>query len=379
MALTRWRMQNLLADFHSIYPTQSTWSDAQRIIGHWQHWGYARGSCTQTDCDYQIEVSDPLGRLVRKWPERLWGDRYSRFVRELGRTGWRASEMSLRFVVQDNRIVRTETYLDIEVSDSGPPDHYDYVLILANQVRSRLRRTESIEDQHEKWILGDDEQLDDHPDYKMGRPEGCEGCESVELTYAPSLSHSTLLQLTDYDLSCLTRFRACTRPYDVLPAARELHFYDEEGSNPTSVTSTPVSCRSEPRALARDAEVILEVQPIDVEQKLDTSWSEHPIKVEFAHVRLLRTIKGALHGKLHDNPVIKPFPGLEDSVFNEAPEHLVPGQRAFVFLRASYGFEPDGHFEADRCGLLPDTPENLSAIETGIAQDITVRHPITHW
>jgi hypothetical protein len=376
MALTRWRMRHLLADFHSIYPTQSTWSDAQRIIARWQHWGYSRGSCSQTDCDYQIEISDPLTRLVTKWPERFWGDRYSRFIRELGRTGWRDSDMSLRFIVQDNRIVRTETYLNIEVSDSGPPDHYDYVLMLATQVRSRLRRAESIEEQHERWILGNDEQLGDHPDYKMGRPGGCEGCESVELTYVPSLSHSTLVRLTDYDLSCLTRFRACTAPYDVLPAVRELHFYDPE---PATLPAAPAACRTEPRALARDADVVLEVEPISVEKKLDTSWTDVPIAIEGAHVRLLRVLKGVLHGQTSDNLVIEPYSGVIDAYTRESPEHLVPGRRAFVFLHTSSGFEPDGHFEAERCGVIDDTPANLSAIETGIAQDIPVRHPITHW
>jgi hypothetical protein len=370
-------MKHLLADFHSIYPNQSTWSDAQRIIGRWQHWGYSRGNCTQTDCDYQIELSDPLTRLVTKWPERWWGDNYNRFVRTLGRAGWRDADLSLRIVVQDNKIVRTETHFHMEVSDSGPPDHYDYLLMLATQVRSRLRRAESIEGQHERWILGNDEQLDDHPDYKMGRPEGCEGCESVELTYAPSLSHATLVRLTDYDFTCLTRFHACTQPYDILPASRELHFYDDAPI--TQPASASIPCRTEPRALARDADVVLEVEPISVDRKIDTSWTDVPIMLEGAHVRLLRVLKGVLHGQTHDNLVIEPYPGVIDAFTRESPEHLVPGHRAFVFLHTSSGFEPDGHFEAERCGVIDDTPANLSSIEIGIAQDVPVRHPITHW
>ena len=67
MFLTRWRMQRLLADFQSIYPTQSTWSDAQRLMSLWrQNWHYD-GTCTATDCDYTIRVSDPYSR----WRDRL--------------------------------------------------------------------------------------------------------------------------------------------------------------------------------------------------------------------------------------------------------------------------------------------------------------------
>jgi hypothetical protein len=62
MALTRLRMQHLLADFHSIYPNQSTWPDAQRLMTRWGRWGHYDGTCTPTDCDYTIRVSDPYSR-----------------------------------------------------------------------------------------------------------------------------------------------------------------------------------------------------------------------------------------------------------------------------------------------------------------------------
>jgi hypothetical protein len=101
--------------------------------------------------------------------------------------------------------------------------------------------------------------------------------------------------------------------------------------------------------------------------------------LEGAHVRLLRILKGVLHGQTHDNLVIEPYSGVIDAYTRESPEHLVPGHRAFVFLHTSSGFEPDGHFEAERCGVIDDTPANLAAIEAGISQDIPIRHPITHW
>ena len=40
MWVTRWRMERLLADFHSISPMQSTWADAQRMMTKWGRWGH---------------------------------------------------------------------------------------------------------------------------------------------------------------------------------------------------------------------------------------------------------------------------------------------------------------------------------------------------
>jgi hypothetical protein len=383
MALTRWRMQHLLADFHSIYPTQSTWSDAQRIIANWHHWGYAKGPCTATDCDYTIDVSDPIGRRVQKWwPENLRGLTWSYALKALYAQGWRDTDFQLKFVVQDGKIVRTQTRLDTDVVDSWiEPYNWDYGLILVSQVRSRLRRPEAKESRsNEPWILGSDKQLDDHPDYKLGRPGGCETCERVDLTYTSTLQHSALVSLTAYDLSCLTRLRPCTQIYDLLPAARDWHFYDGDYMGPKlSGGPGPIPCRTEPRARARDAELILEVEPISVQRHIDTEAFGSPT-VELTKARLLRVIKGAPNAQLGSTITILPFSGLPAIYRNpaELPEHLTPGRQFLVIVDMADQFVVPNRFGADRCGLLDDTPANLAALEAGIAQDITVRHPITY-
>lgn len=382
MVLTRIRMQRLLADFHSIYPMQSTWSDGQRIMTRWQHWGYAKGPCTSDDCDYTIEISDPTWRRINQWwPEHLRGEAWSIVLKSLYALGWRDADFQLKFVVQDGKIVRTRTALDVDVVDDWhQPDNWDYILILRSQVRSRLKRSEDDpEHQHEGWILGGDEQLDDHPDYKIGRPGGCEGCESVEFTYTAALAHSEVVRLTNYDLSCLTRIRACKEISDLLPAGRDWHFYDGDHMGP-KLSGGPglIPCRAEPRALGRDAEVILEVEPTHTVQKVDTDWPGHPRPYEVTEVKVIRLLKGDLHGPSSEALLIEPFSGSDQDTPPELSEHLVPGHRAFVLLNESHGYQPDGHFEAPRCGVLEATPANLAALKAGMAQEITVRHPITY-
>jgi hypothetical protein len=374
MALTRLRMHYLLADFHSIYPTQSTWSDAQHLMTRWGRWGHYDGTCTWADCDYTIHVSDPYSRWRDRLSERQgeWLFR-SHLLPLMAHLGWRGTGFSVRFVVQDSKIVRNRTGLGLYVFNSGP-EHYSYGLGLGSQVRSRLSRPNPRERNHEPWILGTDEQLDDHPDYKVGRPGGCLGCENVEFTYTSSLLHADLVRLTAYDLSCLTRLHSCTQIGDLLPAGHDWHLYDGDMMGPkVSGGPGPIPCRTDPRALGRDAEIVLEVEPLSIEKHLD-AWTEPPLTDELTRVRLLRAVKGIFDTAPGATLLIFPFPGSNFDKPTELPEHLVPGHHYFVLLDSSEAGK-DGQLRAPRCGVLDDTPANLAALQTGIAQDIPYRRP----
>jgi len=124
--------------------------------------------------------------------------------------------------------------------------------------------------------------------------------------------------------------------------------------------------------------MILEVEPIHLEQKVDTTWSDHPLKYDVAEAKLIRVLKGTVHGADHGFIFIEPYFGAEQEIPPQLPEALIPGRRALVLLEESSGYEPDGRFVARRCGVLEDTPTNLSALKVGMAQDITVRHPIAY-
>src|SRR5579871_1170354 len=75
MWVTRWRMERLLADFHSIYPRQSTWADAQRLMTRWGRWGHYEGSCSPEYCNYVVQLYDPLSAEFSSGGWR-WRDRY---------------------------------------------------------------------------------------------------------------------------------------------------------------------------------------------------------------------------------------------------------------------------------------------------------------
>jgi hypothetical protein len=195
------------------------------------------------------------------------------------------------------------------------------------------------------------------------------------VTYTAALPHAELVRLTTYDLSCLTRLHPCTQIVDVLPAGRNWHLYDGDTMGPqVSGGPGPIPCRTEPRALGRDAEAILEVEPVSPDKRIEAVGTDIPITLGMVHAHLLRILKGKLDKAPGAALLIWPFPGSDYVEPKELPEQLAPGHRYFVLVDPSERHE-HGELRAARCGVLDDTPANLAALQTGIAQDIPYRHP----
>ena len=362
MWLTRIRMAYLLADFQSIHPTQSTWAEAQRLMTRWGKWGHYEGTCTANFCNYEILVDDPTSDIVFRAPSRMADGLQNLGVfAVLQRLGWRESSLSLGFIVRDSVLTSTLTTLRIQVPNyAADQGDTGYTLQLRTQVRPRLKAGPQ-QYRRTRWILGNNEQLADHPDYKVGRPSGCLGCLSYEITYTPALSHSEIIRLTSYDLSCLTRRHPCLQLFDLLSVARQWDFYSPPDNNHLQATS----CNTDGRALGRDAEFVLEVDAIAVKKVPGTvldGITKEPY--EIATTRVVRTLKGRPVAKFGAEEDLIGFPGTPNT---ELPEHLNQGNRYFVILDS---VESDSNsFEIPRCGVLEATPENLQRLSLGIAED----------
>jgi hypothetical protein len=265
MWLTRWRMSHLLADYHRIHPTQSTWGDAQKLMSRWRGWGHYNGTCNSSECDYNIRVEDMYLGWIRKLSEKNQRRIYNfpfPMIRA-DRIGYRTSEMVVHFLVLDGKIVRANSSMLITVADSGPPDHFAYPILITAQTRSNLSEYPRSAN-HEPGVMGFGvAQLDLHPDYQVYRPSSSKVGIIDRISYTPTLPHETLVQLTGYNLACLTQLHPCVTVGDLLPFGRGWQLWEGGPSSlyPSS-SSSPLSCRTEPRALARDATTVIEVEVI---------------------------------------------------------------------------------------------------------------------
>jgi hypothetical protein len=377
--MLRWRAERLMADMHQIRLYQSTWADAQKLMVRWGAWGHYDGSCTAMDCRYRITMND-LSWFSADSPNSAWVEwllvhdplnLYSWF-------GGRATRLYVTFTVQDGAIWRKTAAIAVTASPRllSAADEFPVTLIVETKSRQRLRATRD-----DWWIMGEDDQLAEHPYYRAGRPGGCKiNCEEAVVTYSTHTPPAEIERLTTFDLSCLTRlwFHSCTTLEEVLPAARPWRLYDDNSPNyqpPRPASSTPKPCGIPIWALARDSPYALSVDALSSSQRRKPDDER-----EVDRVKIVASLKGAapwIAGTIVDALT---YPGDLTYPPFEEPEHLLPGKRYIVFpvgmdRRDDPVLTKDSPLDLRRCAVQEDTPENRRELEKGFAQNDALRGP----
>jgi hypothetical protein len=376
--MLRWRAERLMADMRQIRLYQSTWADAQRLMNRWGAWGHYDGSCTATECRYEIELTDASGRAL----ETLRPSTFDWLMRFKAYTlyswlGGRYSIVQFAFIVQDGAILRTKFSVDVQV----PPKLLDfedggYVLIVEARSQQALRPSGTLGD-----VRGGEDQLAEHPYYKARRPDGCTFCMMVKVNYSTYTPQSEIVRLTSFDFSCLTRLISCKMPEDLLPAAREWHLYSDSDPSyqaPPMPASPPKPCDIPIWAIGRDAISAFVVEAVPTAEQEQAARqieeSEDDFVSEAASVRIVEQLKGSRNWPTGAIVEANTFPGRHFNPPPELPEHLSPGKR-YILLTSSVN---DGHakeLNVDRCGVQEDTPEVRRELEKGFAQNDNLRGP----
>ena len=380
--MLRWHAERLLADMHQIRLYQSTWADAQRLMYRWGAWGHYVGRCTAASCKYEIEMDNRPRHVWLYWFLRR--DRLNLYQWFGGRdSAFRAS-----FTVHDGTIWRQNTvmgvsvprrrmhrYTDVNTILNG--DDFDTSLSIGAVSYQRLHRT------LENWMpfIGDSEdELAQHPYYKVGRPGGCMiNCQIGIAYYSTHTPPAEIERLTSYDFSCFTRFNPCAHIEDLLPAAKEWHLYDnayESGSTVPKPGPLPPPCGNIPVwAQARDARYVLAVEALSTEiVKHHEDYGEYHREV--TKVRLVSSLKepapwlpGAIVSTDH-------LFWANDASTSSEDDHLVPGRRYIVFAIGNDSRDQlitkDSPLRFDRCGVQEDTAEIRHELEKGFAQNDTL-------
>jgi hypothetical protein len=380
--LLRWRAEQLMADMHRIRLYQSTWSDAQRLMHRWGKWGHYDGSCTSANCRYQIALSD-LSYARFGWIMQHGGFRIYNWC------GGRSARLTVSFTVHDGTTWRETAEIGVTASPrplSGG-DGLPVTLIVQTKSRQRLRETED-----DWWILGADNQLEEHPYYKAGRPGGCEiNCEEAVVTYSTRTSPDEIERLTSFDLSCLDRFNSCTELEQLLPAAREWHLYkDEDLVWKRLQDSMAKPCALPLWAIARDSRYVLAVEGISAQthhqpaavlnQPSGNSARGLDFAVEEAQIKIDEVLKGTPPWPPLSVVTAYPYSGYRDDPGTiQQAQHLRPRTRYLVFPvgddRKDQRLTKDSAVSLDHCGVWSDTPENRRELLKGFSQNDSLRGP----
>jgi len=378
--LLRWRAERLMVDMHRIRLYQSDWAYAQGLMYRWGAWGHYDGICTPKNCRYAIHLNDVGWQEYEKeesgagpW---LW-DHPAAYViyRWLG---GRYANIHCSFIVQDGTIWRTETSVGIAAAPKMLSKDV-YVLFVQAKSQQALRESDG------GGSVEDDDRLAYHPYYKVGQPNGCEGCIWVGITYSTHTPQAEIERLTDFELSCLTSLISCKRPDDLLPIAREMNlrnYTDPDNQPPTFPQSPRKPCDIPIWALGRDTISVFVVEAIPTVEQEDPNYQKElseklrvpEVEVEEARIRVIEQLKGTqawqpgtiIEARTYLNRYTTPLP--------QMPEKLTRGKR-FILLSSSDYQQGDGMLSVDACGVQEDTPEVRRELEKGIAQNDTLRGP----
>jgi hypothetical protein len=380
LIISRWRAERLSADMHQIRLYQSTWADAQRLMNRWGAWGHYNGSCTTASCKYAIGMGT-IRYQNPNAPRRAWVEWLSAHDR-LNLYEWlggRDAVSYASFTVHDGTIWRTGSGIGVTVPTRRIRRDNDRPWSLSISATSRQRLHRTIEDPF-SYMYSEDE-LAQHPYYKVGRPGGCMvNCQFEIVYYSTHTPAAEIERLTSYNFSCFTQLIACAHIDDLLPVSKEWHLYDEHQSNPTgpippprpesSYVEKPIPpCSKIPVwAHARDIRYALAVEV------LSTTADDQKYDPGMAKVRVVNSLKepapwlpGAIVSAYHyGNGYIPP----------EEAEHLVPGKRFILFPIGNDErhdiLTKDSPIKLDRCGVLEDTPEIRLELSKGFAQNDTL-------
>lgn len=217
----RWKAERLQSDIRSLELRKSTYADARRLEDRWFD-DTKEKICRPSWCDLGISLNNTSAQHL----EFLLNHPAVRTIYHA--LGGRVAGTYAFLAVRDNILWGKGISLSIETLDTEPDGrHVQYEL--AGSIG-----TDSL-----PWVRAR------HPEYQIGRPDGCTSCVVGWVKFTPFADPRDVLRLTDLTFACLTRWHHCTEQAEILPTAwKELRAEIAERAQDDSDPCTPVIIRS---------------------------------------------------------------------------------------------------------------------------------------
>ncbi len=356
------RAVSLLSDIHSMRLHQSNWNDAQRLMARWGEWGHYDGLCTSEDCLYVITLNNltvPKNNNVAEWSSRTmyYLSAFRLLPRQLG-GGLRLMQAML--LVQNGIIVRSGLSIDMTPSPfakGAQPSCCGDELIISVRSQASLGMPEP-------W---QEKQRSRHPDYTTWRPGGCTFCLMGRVTYADSMPADKAVMLSDFQLSCATRWSSCLTLEELDPAAHAWHLYEAPWGDPPEKTTSqmPVGCALPLYALGRDAKRIVSVEALEDGAALGKDGDG--VERESSRVRVIAGLKGVSPWPIDSiRRVVSSGSPFDDKM--RKPPHLVK-TRHYLLLLGSEDEIGQDQVSLENCGIVAEDAATDQDVMRGAAMD----------
>jgi len=328
---------NLLSEIRRLELRKSTWSDAENLFRRWGWFGSADGRCTREACRYRIGISDALSLLIMPGECPDWVRHVYAFLG--GRLVWITADVTVL-----DGLVWGKSFDAI----LGVPAERDPKTGLASREYALVARSGSVS-RFSPARPG----LGPGNSYVIGSPAGCMGCLEVYAWFTPYAAPADVQRLMDFDLSCITRRRACRERGEIMPTAWKECLAASEHNRWARFES----CDYPLGPLGRDTEnaIVGEIVSSRVEQ---TSSGANQV----VQVRLVQRLKGAAFWKENASKPVAVPTRWDGMPLHNIAQNIARGVRLILLFRG------EGVW-LDQCGFIEFTPQNLADVEAGIDQD----------
>jgi len=192
----RWQAERLQSEIRSLELRKSTYADARRLEARWTDES-TEGVCRPSWCDLQISLQNTGSAHLEFLLNHL-------AVRAIyHRLDGRVAGVYSFIHIRDGLLWEKGISLGIETLSTRPD---------GSRVEYELEGSIGTDD-HFTWVSAR------HPEWQVGGSNICTSCKMGWVQFTPFADPQDVLRLTDLNFACLTRWRHCTEPADLLPTA----------------------------------------------------------------------------------------------------------------------------------------------------------------
>jgi hypothetical protein len=333
----RWRAEHLLAQLKALRVEETSASTVLNLRSKYSSNVIDDGPCSESHCAFSIELTE-WESLLRAPSYRPWGERLAYYLTDgpLRFFGLRISDFTASLRAENGRLRGVSVWLITIPSGFS---------IRAQTVGNFSR------------LVGHP-QVYAHPNLYVWKPGACTGCSgAIHADFTWQASREEYERALGFDLSCITRFRDCRTPEELLPTAAQVLKEDEEKKLGEMVGKIPCDTRTA-RILGRDSDFVEVVRIKKVNRNGE--------KLTIADYDLVKALKGKTLN-LRELYYTKQF---VDAVENANSGHLserllhIGADRVLYFNEILAQPTPWSD-----CAIMAATPQNLGATAEGVAED----------
>jgi hypothetical protein len=206
--------------------------------------------------------------------------------------------------------------------------------------------------------LGYDAERWQHPDYYAEKHLGCDRCVLFETGSTPFAGREKLRELTDFNLSCITRWSPCRTETDLMPSAWKL--YQQELPRKSALLKAFRDCDIPLDFYGRETNAIVVADVLS--RQGPTPLGDEGLS---ARLRIVRSLKGQMPWQ--KNTILTASNDSQgEEVFWTGKPNLEVGRRYILFGNITDGSVGESVFWLDPCGIVPHNDDRLTAIQRGI-------------